>query len=471
MEHIDTTDKLEEFYRHLNEADLDRTIFSAKFGDGKTLFLQEFKEKYKNDFDFYTLFPVNYQITPNDAIMEYIKRDLLFQLILNGKITPNMKIPDPILFQWYINEKIGGILQDIISFAPSIVGSDAAFSKVLTVALALKEVIKKQFKKFSDYKAQIEEQDDYNKAIKVIESLSNGKGNIYELDPITYLIANSISDSDKPSVLIIEDLDRIDPAHLFRILNIFSAHIDRSYLASAYTIQKDGEKSNLDEAQNKFGFAKVVFVMDAESTENVFRHFYGETNYKGYISKFLSHRIFYYSIHQFALELLEKHINSECKFKYSLFKEYTKILKIDVDKLSVRDIAKILDNFEKSYRKEEIKISSNFIFWSDTPLVKLLATLLRMGVKENDIISLFNTISEGEVVLDILGCYAINEKSLHNNSIVFFRDKLFQLSFENIKGIMVYQDAYPVRELDINQYKFLEIHIDEIIHKALKYVL
>ena len=32
----------------------------------------------------------------------------------------------------------------------------------------------------------------------------------------------------KKPVLIIEDLDRLDPKHLFRILNVVSAHIDDS---------------------------------------------------------------------------------------------------------------------------------------------------------------------------------------------------------------------------------------------------
>lgn len=44
MEQIDITAKLEDFYRHLSEPDVDRTIFSAKFGDGKTVFLNQFRE-------------------------------------------------------------------------------------------------------------------------------------------------------------------------------------------------------------------------------------------------------------------------------------------------------------------------------------------------------------------------------------------------------------------------------------------
>lgn len=102
MDTIDITYELEDFYHHLNEATIDRTIFSARFGDGKTEFLKQFKEKYQNEYDFYTLYPVNYQIAPNEQIMEYIKRDLLFQLILNKKIEQGIEIPDSIAFQWYL---------------------------------------------------------------------------------------------------------------------------------------------------------------------------------------------------------------------------------------------------------------------------------------------------------------------------------------------------------------------------------
>ena len=282
MEYIDITEKLEEFYRHLSEDNMDRTIFSAKFGDGKTVFLNEFKEEYSNEYTFYTLYPVNYQIAPNEQIMEYIKRDLLFQLILNGTLTPIGNIPDSILLQWYINEKSFNIVKDIIKFAPSILGSENQFVAVLKGITALVKGIKEQCKKFDEFKTKITE-GDFEKAVNIIEKLSEGAGNIYELDPISWLIAQSIAKQDKKSVLIIEDLDRIDPAHLFRILNIFSAHIDRKYLCSDETIYKDGEEKKLDELSNKFGFDKIIFVMDAESTEAAFMNFYGNSNYEGYI--------------------------------------------------------------------------------------------------------------------------------------------------------------------------------------------
>jgi len=54
------------FYQHLSYTD--RTIFSAKFGDGKTFFLNEFFIKYSDEFEVIKLFPVNYQVEDNKDI-------------------------------------------------------------------------------------------------------------------------------------------------------------------------------------------------------------------------------------------------------------------------------------------------------------------------------------------------------------------------------------------------------------------
>ena len=296
MDNIDITKALEDFYHHLNETSIDRTIFSARFGDGKTEFLKQFKEKYQNEYDFYTLYPVNYQIAPNEQIMEYIKRDLLFQLILNNKIEQGIEIPDSIAFQWYLCNNSFDIIRECMKFAPSLIGTMSQYQEVLVGVTVLAETIIKQYQKFKDYEKEINN-DESKKALDFVGKFNNEVGGIYKLDPISWLIAKSITDEKgKTSVLIIEDLDRIDPAHLFRILNIFSAHIDRQYLLSDQVITENGKEKSIDELQNKFGFKKIIFVMDAEATKAIYEKFYGNYNYQGYISKFISKRIFEYSI-------------------------------------------------------------------------------------------------------------------------------------------------------------------------------
>ena len=117
MESIDVTPLIVQFDEHLKVND--RTILSARFGDGKSWFLDEFMVSQRDDYEFIVLYPVNYQIAPNEAIMEYIKRDILFQLILKGHLKPGVSIPDPVLFQWYISQKSAQLFTDVMQFMES----------------------------------------------------------------------------------------------------------------------------------------------------------------------------------------------------------------------------------------------------------------------------------------------------------------------------------------------------------------
>ena len=60
---IPIDDKLNLFAEYL--ANNDRAILSARFGDGKTFFLDEFKNRYSSDYIFLTLYPVLYQVADN----------------------------------------------------------------------------------------------------------------------------------------------------------------------------------------------------------------------------------------------------------------------------------------------------------------------------------------------------------------------------------------------------------------------
>lgn len=483
--YIPITDKLKEFYHHLSAANVDRTIFSAKFGDGKTEFLHQFKEKYSNEYTFYTLYPVNYQIAPNEQVMEYIKRDLLFQLILNGTLTPIDNIPDSILLQWYINQNSFNIVKDIIKFAPSILGSGNQFIDVLKGVTALVKGIKEQCKKFKEFKTEITE-GDFEKAVNIIDNLSEGAGNIYELDPISWLIAQSIAKQDKKSVLIIEDLDRIDPAHLFRILNIFSAHIDRHYLCSDKRIFQDDKEKPFDELPNKFGFDKIIFVMDADSANAAFKNFYGDSNYEGYISKFISKRIFYYSIVECAHIFLYGHIEEKYIMNQLLFADILVTIGFKMEQISVRDIVKVLDDFEDAYRKEEVRVTDDFCFLSDTPLVKLLAILTRLGIKRNQLSNHFEEIYNGlfkkqigfrtmtseEEFIELLGCFAMSEDSIRENGKIYYNGIVYQMLFN--KDQDGYKDVKLVKSLGnmkySERYELSKINIDIILKKALHYV-
>lgn len=470
MEKIDITKELEDFYHHLNEATIDRTIFSARFGDGKTEFLKQFKEKYQDEYDFYTLYPVNYQIAPNEQIIEYIKRDLLFQLLLNEKIKPGIEIPNPIAFQWYLCNNTFDIIRDCMKFAPSLIGTMAQYQVVLGGVTALAETIIKQYQKFKGFKEEINN-NSFKEGVNYIGRFKNEAGSIYELDPISWLIAKTITDDpEKTPVLIIEDLDRIDPAHLFRILNIFSAHIDRQYLLSEQNIIEDGTEKPLDQLPNKFGFKKIIFVMDAEATKAIYEKFYGNYNYKGYISKFISKRIFEYSITKAAQTRLNEHFYHECGIdRETMFEALTDEIK-NLE-LSVRDIVRVLDGFTNSYRKEVVKITDDVQFLSDTPLVKILAILSRLGVKRNNMSKVIQNIKPNEEIIRLLSGFALDKSSITKGNCIRYNGQPYQISFQIDwnKKLIVY-NIFSISNEMAGVIQCTEIDFESIINKALKYV-
>lgn len=68
---------------------------------------------------------------------------------------------------------------------------------------------------------------------------------------------------------------RLDPDHIFRILNILSVHYDN------------------DIDKNKFGFDKVICICDLTNIQSVFHHRYGSAaDFFGYIDKFYSEEPF-----------------------------------------------------------------------------------------------------------------------------------------------------------------------------------
>lgn len=80
MQHIETYDKQLEFKDYLDHSP--RIIFSAKYGEGKTQFLKEItvNNEFEN-YKFFTIYPVNYVVAENADIFEYVKRDILFNIM------------------------------------------------------------------------------------------------------------------------------------------------------------------------------------------------------------------------------------------------------------------------------------------------------------------------------------------------------------------------------------------------------
>lgn len=63
-----------------------RGILSARFGDEKSFFLNEVKKQLSDKYLFLTIYPINYQVAENKDIFEYIKRDILLQILMTSEI-------------------------------------------------------------------------------------------------------------------------------------------------------------------------------------------------------------------------------------------------------------------------------------------------------------------------------------------------------------------------------------------------
>ena len=287
MDTIDISQNIQDFKQVFEKES--RIIFSAKFGDGKSYFLNEFMKSYDekmNDYYFITLHPVNYVVEENRDVIEYIKRDILFQLIKDNRIYDFKEGYDKI-FDAVCNVES---LFKLADFAASIIPVKG---------------LKEGYKALKGLVSTIDEKRKGQDVRHVVDDYLNGfygkSGSISECDAFTYLIQKSLEQMMAKSVLIIEDLDRIDPAHLFRIMNVLSSQVDNPY----YSHVPHG---------NKFGFDKIILVMDYEIAKHLFHHFYGkEANYEGYMNKFLNTLPYSYSIKEEAHRQVRQKILDICK--------------------------------------------------------------------------------------------------------------------------------------------------------------
>ena len=259
-------EEITSFERYFSENN--RCILSAPFGEGKSYFLNEFIKSQIEEYDFITIYPTNYQICDNRDVLEYIKRDILFGLIaLDDTLINSFNSTKLGILKKAILESKEGIAECIPDINASVCGMDFTFSpgKVINTLSKIWE----SCEKLSDV--------DGNPYKEYLLSFDNEKGGIYELDAVTNLICSLVQtrqESGRKMVLVVEDLDRIDPGHIFRILNVLSAHMTYS---NGYD---DGTK-------NKFNFDKILLLCDFANIEKIYYHLYGEkTDFKGYISKF-----------------------------------------------------------------------------------------------------------------------------------------------------------------------------------------
>lgn len=374
---IPIDDAIEAFRHHLDAHD--RTILSARFGDGKSFFLSHFieDEDVKEHYTFLTIFPVNYQVAENRDIFELIKRDILLQMLLKRVIETDVEIPNEVALALYLqNEPLGFAESFLPLLSEYALSGDAA--KAAAIALAGKKLFKSIKQKLDKVK-QLSRDEQLEKFFNAVE-----QNPIVGQDAISGIIQQCIGQykqkhPNKQIVLVIEDLDRIDPAHLFRILNIFSAHIDFCYRLGCIP-----DKTLLG---NKFGLDKVVFVMDYENIQKIYHHFYGDnTNFEGYIEKFCSSNYFPFSLEKQRDNFFLKQIEKETDINSSVLNYLIK--PSDFKNTSVRKLVQAIENTGNSVI---IIPTGNNNEGKTIPLhigiLKLIAILRKLGIEDSEIIS------------------------------------------------------------------------------------
>ena len=264
---------------------------------------------------------------------------------------------------------------------------------------------------------------------KFFSRFEETKGCIYEQDHFTIAIRATIEEiqsKGKKCVLVIEDLDRIDPGHLFRILNVLGAHIDE---------EKDA---------NKFGFDNIVVVLDYKTTKHVFDHFYGENaDYSGYMAKFCCHNIFEYSIKMEARRQLREVLRNECKiedmdinhYKWYQDEKFTeqRTIKDQIERLSVRDIAHILDDLDGQYYQNEMLIGNHKIRLHDIPLLKMLAIFVRMNFKFTTD-NLYQYLVRNKKSFSLLGNFVCARQEFNHAKVTYDNNEEQVIRFEEQPG-------------------------------------
>ncbi len=272
------------FESHLKIENNTRILFSGKFGIGKTYFLNDFFKNKKEDYEAFHLFPVNYQISSNENIIEFLKYDILAELLKKNKnIIQKNDYGNLIDFQRLFH--LWGRDNFVETFKTGV-------SLIPKLGRPLKDVIELT-ENFWNFKKEMEagEQGLVDNFLKEIK-----KKNISETDPISELLRQKIEEqkNKKQSVLILDDLERIDPEHIFRIINIFLAHFD----------------SHNKELSNKFSFDKVILVADVQNLKSIFHYKYGkQTDFNGYFDKFFSVEVFQFKNEEIITKVIDQIIS------------------------------------------------------------------------------------------------------------------------------------------------------------------
>ena len=462
---IPIDDAIEAFRHHLDAHD--RTILSARFGDGKSYFLSNFMEDrvVAERYTFLTIFPVNYQVTENRDIFELIKRDILLQMLLKGVIETEVEINDEMVLALYLQNQPLSFMESFLPLLSELAMNDDA-AKVAAIALAGKKFFKTIKQKLDNLKAQSRDSqiEDFFNAVE--------QNPVVGQDAISRIIQQCLqlyreNHPNKRVVLVIEDLDRIDPAHIFRILNIFSAHIDFSYRLG----------STPDEllAVNKFGLDKVVFVMHYDNVKNIYSHFYGsETSFEGYIEKFCSSNYFPYSFAEQRESFFVKQISIETDIPMSVL-DYL-VMSEDFNNISIRRFTQAIENIDGSIINiPKVKNKNNKMVSFHRGILRLIVILRKLGIEDDVILSrIKNSLTRKDSERSGVFLYVAHYLTLlsYRNflSTLKYNSSTIKTSFVHVNDIDEAGKAVCTFSYSFDEDKNTEVNMQKLIRKLFRYV-
>ncbi|ERJ59847.1 hypothetical protein M472_13835 [Sphingobacterium paucimobilis HER1398] len=280
-------DSLEQQFKdHLADIYNHRILFSGPFGQGKTTFLNKVFEDEEAEYHTIKLYPVNYSVSSNEDVFQLIKFDILTQLIGKYGNQLNLQKED---FSKLLTAQV--FVRDSMSLTPWIEAILSCFGNIGKSSSSFFKAFRDTVKDFDEFHKSI--QPDETKDIEAfVNGLIEQEGSAYEMDTISEkikeLIARLRDKSNHKVILAIDDLDRLDPEHIFRLFNVFSTQFE--YRGDS--LHRNG--------YNKFDFDKIIFVCDIENIRRIYRHKYGAgVDFKGNLDKFYSHAPFDFDNRQF----------------------------------------------------------------------------------------------------------------------------------------------------------------------------
>ncbi|MGH1437825.1 MAG: P-loop NTPase fold protein [Lewinella sp.] len=366
----------EKMDRYLNDEEVVNIILSGRFGIGKTTFLNNYFASNESEnieegskYDVVNITPVDYSVLSNQDIFRYIKYDILFEIFKKVEIDEkNALIPIiqslPVYLQYNFIRLLGTLLLLVPKFGKQY--------------FKLFEELSKHSEEFKEIKRQAEK-GTIDKVNEFVKAFHSNEGELYEDNEITEIICILLEKmSDKKKVLVIDDLDRIDPNHIFRILNVLSTHY---------------------RSKNKFGFNKVIVVCDIKNIRKIFDNRFGQgVDFSGYIDKFYDKEIFVFDNKARLINALDNIVssisfvgdkndftefyNTKCKF----LKEYLKIFFTDLVNHGLINLRSLFKYYNESVdiKTKKMEFGHFEVYYNWQLSIVLLLELLSKYVGESE---------------------------------------------------------------------------------------